>query len=140
MTSRRKFLLLGTAIGGLAVAGGGAALLVLTDRHKGWIQATLERALPGYSFERAGLDRFVDDFNHGHRQSMRLKLFATSQHLIDARWALPEKMAAKVAQEERLIVSDFLLGSNFFQSYPNGPKTITYSGAPEACASPFATF
>jgi hypothetical protein len=49
-------------------------------------------------------------------------------------------MAARLAAEERVILTDFLIGSDFFQNYPNGPKHITYRGKPGACVSPFAKF
>lgn len=140
MIDRRKVLALGTAIGTIGLVGGGAGAFVLSDRYRGWIRSTLLRALPGYSLEPEGFERFVDDYNARKPNSTKLRVFAAAERLMDASWALPQEMAADVAQEERRIVSDFLLGSDFFRNYPDGPKTIAYSGMPEACSSPFATF
>lgn len=140
MIGRRAFLLTGSAAGGLLVLGGGAAF-VWSDRYRGWIEATLRRALPGYDLEPTGLARFVEDYNaRKEGGGLKLRVFAAAERLVDANWALPAKMASDVEEEERRIVSDFLLGSDFFQTYPNGAKTVTYGGPAEACGSPFATF
>ena len=140
MIGRRKFLLMGSAAGALLVLGGSGAAFVWSDRYRGWIEATLRRAVPGYNLELTGLARFVEDYNAHKEGGLRLRLFAAAERLVDAKWALPAKMAADVEEEERRIVSHFLLGSDFFQNYPNGTKMITYAGSTEACGSPFATF
>lgn len=140
MTSRRRLLLLGTAAGAVAVIGGGGAGLVMMDGYRGWIRSTLRRALPGYSFDPEGFERFIDEYNSRRSSNKKLRLFAAAQRLADVKWALPNDMTADVEEEERRIVSDFLVGSDFFQNYPDGSKIIIYSAAPEACGSPFATF
>jgi hypothetical protein len=137
---RRTFLLMGSAAVALVGVAGSGAAFVLTDRYSGWIRDTLQRALPGYDLEPAGLARFTDEYNERKQGNAKLRVFAAVEPLVDARWALPKGMAAHLEVEERRIVSDFLLGSDFFQNYPDGPKTITYAGLPEACVSPFATF
>jgi hypothetical protein len=139
MIRRRTFLLMGTAFAALVGVGGGGAAFVRSDRFSGWIRATLLRALPGYDLEPAGLARFIDDYNQ-RKRGIKLRLFAAADRFVDANWALPKKMATDVEEEERLIVSDFLLGSDFFQNYPDGPKIITYIESPDACGNPFATF
>ena len=140
MISRRR-LLLGTAASALAVAGGGVAGLLMLDGYRGWIRLVLLRALPGYEFEPEGLDQFVTEYNARKKwRSKKMRAFAAVEHVLDVKWALPTDMADDVEEEERRIVSDFLLGSDFFQNYPDGAKVITYSAAPEACSSPFATF
>ena len=137
---RRTSLLMGTAAVALVGIAGSGAAFVLTDHYGGWIRDTLRRALAGYDLEPAGLARFVDDYYERKRGNTKLRVFAAAERLVEARWALPKGMAASVEGEERRVVSDFLLGSDFFQNYPNGPKIITYAGLPEACISPFATF
>ena len=140
MLTRRTFLMAGTAVGALVAIGGGAAAFVWSDHYRGWIEATLRRALPGYDLEPEGLERFVDGYYGRKQGNAKLRLFAAAERLVEARWALPRNMAEDVEQEERRIVSDFLLGSDFFQTYPDGPKMIAYAGPGEACISPFATF
>jgi len=140
MMRRRKFLLMGTAAGALVGIAGSGTALVLSDRYSGWIRDVLARALPGYDLVSVGLARFIDEYNQRKPGNAKLRVFAAAERLVDARWVLPKKMAADVEEEERRIVSDFLLGSDFFQNYPDGPKTIAYTGLAEACSSPFATF
>lgn len=140
MISRRR-LLLGTAAGAVAVAGGGVAGLLILDGYRGWIRLVLLQALPGYELEPEGLDQFVTAYNARKKwRSKKMRAYAAVEHVLDVNWALPTDMAEDVEDEERRIVSDFLLGSDFFQNYPDGPKIVTYSGLPEACVSPFATF
>jgi hypothetical protein len=141
MASRRKFLFIGgVAAGTLAIAGGGAAGFVLSDRYQGWIEEVLRRSLPGYDLEPNGLARFTEEYYAQRKDNARLRLFAATQTLFDTKWALTHEMTRNVDKEERLIISDFLIGSDFFENYPKGPKQITYRGRAEACGSPFATF
>jgi hypothetical protein len=140
MQKRRTFLLMGSAMGAFALAGGAGAAYVATDRYRGWIRQTPRRSLPGYSFDQEGLDRFVDDYNAQSGRALKLRVFAAAENFVDVKPDLPAGMASDVEDDERLILTDFLVGSDFFENYPNGPKVITYRGAPEACASPFATF
>jgi hypothetical protein len=139
MQSRRKFLLMGTATGVLAVLGGGSAFVAL-DHYRGWIRAVLRRSLPGYEVEPEGLDRFVEDYNARTYDGPAFRTFAAAQNVFNATVILPEDMQSTVEERERRILTDFLLGSDFFDQYPNGTRVITYRGAPEACGSPFATF
>lgn len=139
MIGRRKLLLMGVAAGALAVVGGSGAALVAMDRYRGWIREILQRSLPGYGLEPNGLAQFIDEYYERRKSATKLRLFAAAQRVVNAKVALPEEMAADVEEEERLILSDFLLGSDFFESNPDGPKEVTYRGAAEAC-SPFATF
>jgi hypothetical protein len=140
MISRRR-LLLGSAAGAVVVAGGGFAGLLILDGYSSWIRLILQRALPGYELEPEGLDQFVAAYHARKKwKSKRMRAYAAIEHVIDINWALPTDMAEDVEDEERRIVSEFLLGSDFFQNYPDGAKIVTYAGLPEACVSPFATF
>ena len=137
MVSRRRFLLLGGGAAGALIVGGGTGY-VFTDRFRGWIRDTLERSLPGYSLDPAGLAQFAEEYYAKRKNHDALRLFAAAQGLFNAKWALPRKMAIDVQEEERMILTDFLIGSDFFDNYPDGPKTVTWRGLPEAC-NPFAT-
>ena len=99
----------------------------------------LHRSLPGYAIEPKGLALFIDE--HFARQKSRKKrLLAAAQGVLDLTPMMPVAMAKPLAAEERMIVTDFLIGSDFFQNYPGGSKEVTYSGKPAACVSPFAKF
>src|SRR5690348_3257575 len=74
MIARRKLLALGTALGTVGLIGGGAGAFVFSDRYRGWIRSTLQRALPGYSLEPEGFARFVDDYNAKKPDSTKLRV------------------------------------------------------------------
>jgi hypothetical protein len=137
--NRRKFLLLSSAAGSLAVVGGGAAF-VITDHYRGWIRGILHRGLPGYSLEPKGLTQFGDEYFAKHRHARKQRVIAAAEGVMNLDAMVPAGMARRIALEEREILTDFLIGSDFFQNYPRGSKVITYSGKPAACTSPFATF
>ena len=135
--NRRKFLLLSSAAGGFAAVGGGVYLL--TDNYRGWVSDILHRSLPGYALEPKGLALFVEE-HFAHRSSRRRRLLAAAEGVVDFKPMMPAQMAEHFAAEERLILTDFLVGSDFFRNYPAGSKTIVYGGKPTACVSPFAIF
>jgi hypothetical protein len=135
--NRRNFLIVSGAAGGLAVAAGG--VFVLSDNYHGWVSGILHRSLPGYAIEPKGLAQFVDE-HFAHQKSRKKRLLAAAEGVVDLTPIMPAAMAERLAAEERMIVTDFLIGSDFFQNYPSGPKEITYSGKPAACVSPFARF
>ena len=77
----------------------------------------LHRSLPGYAIEPKGLALFIDE--HFARQKSRKKrLLAAAQGVLDLTPMMPAAMAKRFAAEERMIVTDFLIGSDFFQNYP----------------------
>jgi hypothetical protein len=135
---RRKFLAMGAAAAGSIAAIG--TVYVATDRYEGWIRDVLSRSLPGYSFDPAGLARFTAEYDARQPFSIKRRVLAVAEGLIDTKPFLPERKAKHLAEREREVISDFLVGSDFFENYPNGPKVITYRGAPTACGSPFARF
>jgi hypothetical protein len=136
--NRRKFLLLSSAAGGVAVLGG--LTYARTDHYSRWIQEILHRDLPGYTLEPNGLTQFVDEYFNRQHGDIRLRLFAAAEGIMDIDPVLPATKARKVVEEERRILTKFLLGSDFFANYPGGPKVITYQGMPRACINPFARF
>jgi hypothetical protein len=136
MMSRRTFFALGVAAGGLVAAG--AALVANGYRY--WIEASLREALPGYAFEPNGLTRFVDDYRAAHGEPMKFRLLGVVERVVEIEPLLPAGKAHRVEDEERQVVTEFLLGSDFFQHYPLAVKEIAYNGRTIACRSPFARF
>jgi hypothetical protein len=135
--NRRNFLIASGAAGGLAVAGGG--MFLLSDNYHAWVSGILHRSLPGYAIEPKGLALFIDE-HFAHQKSRKKRLLAAAQGVVDLTPMMPAAMAERFAAEERMIVTDFLIGSDFFQNYPGGSKEVTYSGKPAGCVSPFARF
>lgn len=135
--NRRNFLLLGSAAGGVAVMGGGA-VFVKADKFHGWVTDVLRRALPGFEINQQGLALFLKE--QFERESTREKAFAAVHGLVDVKWAVDGRRRKQLEEEERSILTNFLLGSDFFQNYPPGPTEVTYLGKQQGCSSPFAQF
>lgn len=136
MIGRRTFLALGAA--GLGLATVGAAMVA--RGYDSWVRATLRRVLPGHSFNAAGLDRFVDEYGSTHADALKFRLFGVADSILDAKSLLPEKKVHYIEDEERDLLTEFLIGSDFFQRAPDNASEITYSGRPVGCRSPFAVF
>lgn len=132
-------MLTGAAAGTLIVAGAGT-VFVFEDGYRGWLHAILQRWLPGHRIEPKGFERFVADYNVRQAGAYKLRIFAAAEGVIDAKGLLPGELDARIEEEERRILTYFLIGSDFFDNYPGDSRTITYSGIPDACSSPFATF
>ncbi|WP_162917344.1 hypothetical protein [Dongia deserti] len=136
MMNRRTFLALGTAAGGAIVLG--TALVV--DGYRRWVMSVLRDSLPGHSFEPASLARFIDEYESLHDEARKFRLFGAAETLLEARSLLPQRTAERIHNEERQVLTEFLVGSDFFQNRPAGVKTITYNGRAVVCRSPFAVF
>jgi hypothetical protein len=48
------------------------------------------------------------------------------------------KVRSALEKRERQVLTDYLLGSNFFQLSDPGRELVVYYGPPVACANPFA--
>jgi hypothetical protein len=135
---RRTFLAIGAATaGGLAAVG---TVYAATGGYESWVRSVLSRSLPDYSFDPEGLTRFVAAYEARQPSSIKQRVVVAAEGLLKVKSFLPERKAKQIAEIEREMLSDFLVGSDFFENYPNGPKLITYRGAPTACVSPFARF
>jgi hypothetical protein len=136
MIRRRTFLAFSVAAGGLASLG---AVLVFKG-YRGWVLDTLQRALPGYSFNAAGLDHFVDEYRSRHPDAMKFQLLGAGGSIFDVRALLPTQTVRYIGDEERELLTEFLLGSNFFDHARDRTKEVTYTGRIVTCRSPFAVF
>jgi hypothetical protein len=136
MMKRRRFLALGAAAGGMAAIG----TVLFSNGYRSWVVSVLERALPGYSYDPAGLDLFVEERASSHATVLKFRLLGAAESVVDARWMMPRRVVHRIEDEERDVLTEFLIGSDFFQQYPYGGRTITYTGRRTACISPFATF
>jgi hypothetical protein len=131
---RRAFLALGASAGAMAAVG----MALFANGYRSWVLETLRTALPGYSF--AGVDQFIDDHRSRSRDSIKFQLLGAAESVFGARALLPEGTRRYIDDEERDVVTEFLLGSDFFQQYPQGAREITYTHRAVACKSPFAVF
>lgn len=137
----RRELLLGFVGTGLVALLGGATFLLAHDNYGPWIIEVLQSYLPGHTFDPEGLARYIREYTakKNGETALKLETYALAEQLFDPTWIAPAAIAEKVAEEERRIVTGFLMGSDFFYDDPP-PRTITYQGRDGACYNPFATF
>jgi hypothetical protein len=127
-------------IAGAAAASGvllGAALVA--GGYKSWMRKLLERSLPGYSFNPEGLDLFLETAAP-ESEGVKFRVFGAVEGIVDVKPLLPDGMELHADDEERRMLTEFILGSDFLEHYPDASREITYHGATGACQSPFATF
>lgn len=136
MMTRRTFVALGAVTGGLVVAG----VTLVANGYKSWIADVLHRALPGYSLDPGGLDRFIAEYQSRHSGATKFQLLGAVENIFHARSLLQPETADYVESEERKVLTEFLVGSDFFEQYPKGKREITFNERAVACKSPFAVF
>jgi hypothetical protein len=136
MINRRAFLTLAAGAGGIAI--GGATLFA--NGYESWIVGVLRRALPGYAFDPAGLEQFIADYRSRHAKVSKFRLLGAAETVFQARSLLRRKTADRIENDERKVLTEFLIGSDFFQHYPPEGRKITYHGRAVVCKSPFAVF
>ena len=136
---RRNFLAAGFA-GLVAIAAGGsfAGHRYATGRA-GWIEEVVRRNLPGVRLDEPSLAAFVRDVLRSDLltpRKVRLIVLADSTLPALARRVPPAR--ERIERLERLVLSEFLIGSNFFRVADARSATIFYAGKFPACGNPFA--
>ncbi len=135
MMRRRHFITAGAAAGGTILLG----TVFVAGGYKSWMRKLLERALPGYSFNPEGVELFLETAAP-ESEGMKFRIFGAAEGIVDVKPLLPEGMERHADDEERRMLTDFILGSDFLEHYPDASQEITYHGTTAACRSPFATF
>ena len=132
----RRRLLIG---GGIAITGVG---LRSWGRYGNapavWVERVVRDNLPGIAFDEASLAAFVREILSGELLRPALHRFAVHTHHA-APWlsARMSKTREGLEKLERQVLTQFLLGSNFFHVADPKRETITYSGSAIACNNPF---
>lgn len=137
MISRRTFL-----AGSIATAAGASGVAWLyTDRTSAWIERTVRANLPGIALDEAALRRFVQDVRASQLFAPRLSRMTVFAHAT-LPWVTARVPRARRGLEklERRVLTEFLLGSNFFQVADPRRTTIIYHGLARVCPNPFADF
>ena len=134
---RRRFL-----IGGIAAAFAIAATTFSWNRYGTgralWIEDVVRRNLPAIRLDEPSLAVFINDVLAGDlltQRKRRIWLFA-HQTMPWLTTRMPE-IHETMERLERLVLSDYLIGSNFFRVPDPRQETITYYGRPPACGNPF---
>lgn len=139
--TRRGFLI----TGGAALAAAGTTALWQLGTSTGWRAAWIERVirsnLPGVKLDERSLGEFV-------RTMLNAEFLAPSTHkaAVMADQAAPwltgrvPKLRNGLATLERKVLTEYLLGSDFFRVRDPKREPVTYYGPALACSNPFARF
>jgi hypothetical protein len=138
--TRRKLLAAGAGVAALGATGA----IWMGSRYAGpyaWIEAVLRSNLPGMQLEPQSLAKFVREIaarpdinNRTARLAMTLDQTAPA---ITRRMSVAQR---RVARLERRVLTEYLVGSNFFRVSDPQSEAIVYAGALPACGNPFAKF
>jgi hypothetical protein len=135
MITRRTFIAGGAATAAAGIAG---AAWLRSHTTADWIQRVVRSNLPGIRLDEDSLLRFVQDVQHG-------ELFAPRMHRIAVMtqsalpWVAARIPKARIGLEklERRVLTEYLLGSNFFRVADPSRETIVYHGLARVCTNPF---
>lgn len=121
-----------TAIGAAAV--GGVAWVATSDLKPAGL-AFLKRALPGVTIDEKSALVAIDDFMADASTGKRLVLGAAWNTVGVGTMA---EVVPRFESPARHLLTQFLLGSNFFHVKDPKAQPIVYTGIGVACSNPFA--
>jgi hypothetical protein len=132
--SRRKVLL---GVGGAAVVGA-VSWMPLKNHRAGWIEQVVRDHLPGIDLDPDSLQTFVK-YMLGHERLQPALVRATifADRFVPWLPAHISKAREGLAGVERHVLTEYLIGSNFFRVPDPKRETIVYTGAVIACINPF---
>ncbi len=144
---RRNILIGGAGLAGLGAAGLGGSFLYNSPARL--VEHIVRAHLPGLDIDGNDMRQFVSDFlaadiHTSRKERLGLRLLAPFVNLPPFRWMLPAFVSRGVENFERRVMSEFMMGSDFFDTYAMGNPKVTYTGlytvyeAP--CASPLPRF
>lgn len=142
VSSSRRLLLLG-GMAGLATAGiaGTYTLERHPARRAAWVEDVVRRHLPGVRLDEESLAAFVQKVLESDLfEPKKNRLAAFANRTVPALAGRVRPLRRQLAQLERQVLSEFLLGSNFFRVADPARETIVHSGRFPACDNPFARF
>jgi hypothetical protein len=135
---RRKLLIAGA--GGAAVLGifGAASWGQLTNYRASWIERVVRENLPGINLDAASLQTFIKDMLASERmQRKEVKVTVFADRFVPWLPAHIGKARDGLEGLERHVLTEYLIGSNFFRIPDPKRETIVYSGMIVACRNPF---
>jgi hypothetical protein len=138
-SSRRGFLIATGAV--IAAMGAGFSGVRFAGSREHWVASIIRDNLPGIAIDQDSLAKFVEQAVRSDALepvTHRLAVFAEqSVPWVTAR--IP-KVRNGLDKLERRVLTEFLLGSNFFRVPDPKQETIVYYGPAIACGNPFVTF
>ncbi len=140
---RRQMLLAGLAGMGALAAAGSYRLLRSDSGPAEWVVAVIRRNLPGVQLDEDSLAEFARTMSLRDGPvlgSIRRRGGVMLAHALPTLASTVPELKTALAELERLVVSEYLLGSNFFRLTDVMRETIIYAGSSPACGNPFAIF
>ena len=131
--SRRRFIAMSGAALALPLVGIG--MYATTDQM---IVSILKKHLPGIEFDPDSLAVYLD-LNRKYLDSVPRRLTTFVDTHINP-MLLPNVAREKLADIERILVSNFLMGSDYFWLPNPESRLIKYTGEVDVCGNPFARF
>lgn len=139
--SRRRRVFLFGAAGGLLLLGtaGAVSLNGVNESRIQWLKSTIRQHLPGVTIDEMSLEKFASDIvDAGMVDSTARKIsigLAQAAPWVTSRLPL---MSEGLQKLERQVLTEFLLGSDFFRMADPRAQTVTYYARAVACANPFS--
>jgi hypothetical protein len=134
MLTRRRMMV--GAVGIVAAGVAGAVGIAVGGGKYGFIEAILRRNLPGVSLSDAEIGKFVEAYwpefiSPPRRRDAALRRLTVLAHaMVRSDFMISE-------ETERQILTEFLIGSNFFQLSDPKSTAIEFRGLAGACPNPF---
>lgn len=133
--SRRKLLIAGA---GSAVAFGIVGVASFTNYRATWIERVVRENLPGIDLDAASLQTFIKDLLASERmQRPEVKVTVFADRFVPWLPAHISKARDGLEGLERHVLTEYLIGGNFFRVPDPRREKIVYSGMIVACRNPF---
>ena len=137
--NRRNVLKGSVGAAGLGVLGAGGSVLYNTSARL--VEQTVRSHLPGLEISADDMARFVDDFmaadsDTSNVESLALRLVGPYANLPPFRWMTPRFVSHRIQKYERRVMNEFMMSTDFFQTYAVGQNPVTYNGIYSARATP----
>jgi hypothetical protein len=135
MSINRRKVLIGAAG---AVVAGAFAWTPLKNHRASWIEQVVRDNLPGVNLDPGSLQTFVT-YMLGHERLQPALVRATIFADRFVPWLPAHVSKAREGLEgiERHVLTEYLIGSNFFRVPDPKRESIVYGGAVIACINPF---
>lgn len=137
----RRYLLLAGVSGVGAVVAGKWSLEQASTTVPQWIEAVVRRNLPGVRLDAESLAGFCQSTSEGPLfDSLRKRAGVAVAQTLPMAAGRVAYLADALERLERQVLTQFLLGSNFFLLADPWTETVVHHGFAAACAQPFAVF
>jgi hypothetical protein len=136
--SRRK-VLIGAGAGALVLGTvGSLSWNRFADHRARWVEKVVRSNLPGVTVDEPSLAVFVSNIlDGGLLKSSARKASLFAEQALPWLTARIPRVRTGLETIERQVLTEYLLGSNFFRVADPKRETIAYYGPAAACANPF---